>query len=186
MKPRAAVAIALTLSVELAVAGPRKVPPPPLPRQHAHPSGAFTFNTPEDWILEQSPTNPGAVQVAGDGLLVRFLYSAGDVGYDALHVSCMLERLAGPMDMEPGVKYEYDFVSGPIGHRRALDSAFVVRYDKPILGSREWRQRNLTVVGGGDSLCAIVYAPAKRWQKSAETRALLDAIVASVTFRPHP
>jgi hypothetical protein len=186
MSRRAIAVLVLTLAAEPALAGPRKPSPPPLTEQHSHPSGSFTFRTPEGWILERSPTNPEAIQVSGDGLLVRFVYSEGEIGYDALHATCMLERLSGPMHMHPRVEYEYDFVGGPVGERRALDSAFVVQYDEPILGHRKWRQRNLTVVGGGESLCAISYAPAKRWKKSAETRALLDAILASVTFRSRP
>ena len=47
-----------------------------------------------------------------------------------------------------------------------LDSAFVVRYDAPVEGSAAWRQRNLTIVGGGESLCVIGYAPLPAWKKS--------------------
>lgn len=95
----------------------------------------------------------------------------------------MLERLASPMETAPGVKYEYDYVSGLVGNRRALDSAFVVRYDAPILGHRDWRQRNITVVGGGYSVCVVLYAPAVTWKKSPESRVLLDAVVSSVVFK---
>jgi hypothetical protein len=122
-------------------------------------------------------------QVSGDGLIVRFLYRPTEAGYDSLHVACMLERLAGPMDTEPQVSYEYDFLGGAVGNMRVLDSAFVVRYDHPVLGDKVWRQRNVTLVGGGRSLCVIAHAPARRWKKSSEVRAVLDAIVASVTFR---
>jgi hypothetical protein len=87
------------------------------------------------------------------------------------------------MENSPNVKYEYDFVGGMIANRRALDSAFVVEYDRPILGERVWRQRNVSVVGEGHSICLVSYAPLSRWKKSAETRALLDAVLASVTFR---
>jgi hypothetical protein len=41
----------------------------------------------------------------------------------------------------------------------------------------------VTIVGNGSSLCAITYAPLTVWKKSAPTRALLDAVLASVTFR---
>jgi hypothetical protein len=94
----------------------------------------------------------------------------------------MLERLAGPMDTEPEISYEYDFVSGNVGNRRVLDSAFSVRYDKPRHNHRQWRQRNLTVVGGGDSLCVITYVPREDW-KSASTRGLIDSVVTSVVFK---
>ena len=79
---------------------------------------------------------------------VRFVHLAGDYGYDSLHGACMLERLAPPQQTSPVIKYEYDYVGGPVGgDRRALDSAFVVRYDNAIDGHKEWRQRNVTVVG---------------------------------------
>jgi hypothetical protein len=41
----------------------------------------------------------------------------------------------------------------------------------------------VSIVGNGTSLCAVTYAPATLWKKSAPTRALLDAVLASVTFR---
>jgi hypothetical protein len=115
--------------------------------------------------------------------MVRFLYRHGEGGLDTVHVDCMLERLAGPMATEPQVKYEYDFRGGVLANRGALDSAFVVRYDAPVQGQRDWRQRNLTLVGEGETLCIMTYAPASVWKKSLETRALLDAVVGSVTFR---
>ncbi|HEU0106145.1 MAG TPA: hypothetical protein VFT38_08240 [Vicinamibacteria bacterium] len=161
----------------------KQLPPPPLPAQHRHLSGGFAFRTPEGWKVDSPPENPEVVNAAGDGVAVRFVYRDGENGYDSLHGVCMLERLADAMDMDPVVRYEYDFVGGVIGDRRALDSAFVVTYDKPILGQRQWRQRNVTIVGNGSSLCAITYAPLPLWKKSAPTRALLDAVLASVTFR---
>ncbi len=164
----------------------RSAAAPPLEREHSHPSGAFTFRTPADWTVELLASSPGTQQASRGELLVRFIYRAGEAGYDSLHVTCMLERLAGPMEMEPDVRYEYDFLSGTFGHLRVLDSAFLVRYDEPILGHKEWRQRNFTLVGGGHSLCAIAHAPAKVWKKSRETRSLLDAIVASIVFLPRP
>ena len=69
------------------------------------------------------------------------------------------------------------------GKAGALGSACDSRADKPILGQRQWRQRNVTIVGNGSSLCAITYAPLPLWKKSAPTRALLDAVLGSVTFR---
>ena len=161
----------------------KRTPPPPLPAVHRHASGGFAFRTPEAWKVDSPPENPDTLNAMGDGVAVRFVYREGESGYDSLHGACMLERLAGAMEMEPVVQYEYDFVGGVIGDRRALDSAFVVTYDKPILGQRQWRQRNVTIVGNGSSLCAITYAPLPLWKKSAPTRALLDAVLSSVTFR---
>jgi len=95
----------------------------------------------------------------------------------------MLVRLAGPMDTAPGVDYEYDFVGRSVGQRRAMDSAFVVHYDAPIDGHTDWRQWNLTVVGGGESVCVIAHAPLSVWKKSKPARNLLTSIVGSIRFQ---
>ncbi len=115
-------------------------------------------------------------------MIVRFLRREGELGLDSLHVECMLVRLAGPMDTAPGVDYEYDFVGSAVGERRAMDSAFAVHYDTPIDGHRDWRQRNLTVVGKGESVCVIAHAPLAVWKKSKPARNLLTSIVGSVGF----
>jgi hypothetical protein len=181
---RWSLALLVALLPAVAAAGGKKPEPAPvLPREHLHHSGAFTFRTPEDWTVATSPTNPDAVETGGGGLLVRFIFRPEEQGYDSLHVVCMLERLAGEMEQDPRVKYEYDFVSGVFGDRRGLDSAFVVTYEKPIGGYTEWRQRNVTLVGAGQSLCAISYAPVAVWRKSPAARALLDAVLGSVVFK---
>jgi hypothetical protein len=184
LKLSATALLAVSLIPGTAWAGKKSPPsPPPLPLEHKHPSGAFSFRTPEGWKVVTSPVNPDMLQTGEGDLLVRFLYRGGEGGLDTTHVDCMLERLAGPMVTEPQVKYEYDFRGGIIGDRGALDSAFVVRYDTPIQGQRDWRQRNLTIVGAGQTLCVMTYAPALVWKKSQEARALLDAVVGSITFR---
>jgi hypothetical protein len=165
-------------------AGKKKPPPPPpLPQEFTHPAGTFSFRTPEGWTVGPSPSNPDILETKGGDLMVRFLYRHGEGGLDTTHVDCMMERLAGPMVAEPQVKYEYDFKGGVLAGRGALDSAFVVTYDSPINGQRDWRQRNLTLVGRGETLCIMTYAPAIAWKKSAEMRVLLDAVVGSITFR---
>lgn len=169
------------LALALLWAKPPQVPV--LGSEHVHPSGAFSFRTPVSWMVRVSPANPEVLEAAGDGVRVRFLYRSGEVGFDSLHVDCMLERLAGPMEQHPQVRYEYDFLSGQLGEFRVLDSAFVVIYDSPIQGQREWRQRNLTLVGSGQSLCLIGYAPLRLWKKSKPTRALLDAVLGSLSFK---
>jgi hypothetical protein len=98
----------------------------------------------------------------------------------------MLERLAPPMEQEPRVKYEYEFLGGPIGNARALDSAFAVQYDKGIQGHRSWRQRALTVVGEGHSLCLASYVPSDVWKRSPEARAVADAVLSSVILNVRP
>jgi len=181
-------AVLAVIAIASLAAGPahaekRAATPPALEAEHKHPSGAFTFRTPAGWKVEAAPQNPDTLNVGGDGLLLRFVYHEGENGLDSLHGACMVERLAAAMEMAPAVKYEYDFIGGVVANRRALDSAFIVRYDQPILGERQWRQRNVTIVGEGDSLCAITYAPLPLWKKSAPARALLDAVLGSVTFR---
>jgi hypothetical protein len=183
---RLSAAAILAVSLWPAAAGAGKKsppPPPPLPQEHQHPSGAFSFRTPEDWKVATSTANPDITEAGGGDLMVRFLYRRGEGGLDTTHVDCMLERLAGPMATEPQVKYEYDFRGGVLAKRGALDSAFVVRYDAPIRGQKAWRQRNLTLVGEGETLCIMTYAPAPVWKKSMEARSLLDAVLGSVTFK---
>jgi hypothetical protein len=180
---KAVVALLLVLWAGLAAAGQKTEPPPPLPVEHTHPSGAFVFRTPEGWTLTRPPDRPETLEVWSGDLGLRFVFREGEAGYDSLHATCMLERLAAPMETEPRTRYEYDFVGGAFGSRRALDSAFVVRYDRDVRGHRAWRQRTLTVVGGGQSLCAITYAPEDVWRKSARARATLEGVLASVVFR---
>jgi len=166
--------------------GGKSQPPPPAPRiEHLHPSGAFTFRTPETWKVQTSLTNPDILNAGEGALLIRFYFKDSEVGYDALHGACMLERLAGPMDMDR-IKFDYDFIDTVFADRRALDSVFEVHYDKPILGYQDWRQRNLTIVGAGQSLCAITYIPVPLWKKSRESRTLLEDVLKSVTFRSKP
>jgi hypothetical protein len=174
----AALLIALALP---AWAAPKQ--PPKLPLEHVHSSGAFSFKTPAGWTFKMVPDRPDVLEASGDGLLVRFFFRPQEIGLDSLHVMCMDMRLLGPMESSPQVKYEHDFVGGALGERKVLDSAFEVRYDREVNGSSEWRQRNVTIVGLGQSLCASSHAPRARWKKSAETRALLDAVLASVRFR---
>lgn len=185
---RIALPVVLTalMAAGSAVPSPAAGQPPGIPAletEHTSPSGAFTFRTPAGWVVEAS-AGPETVNASGSGVRVRFVHRPGEHGYDSLHGACMLERLAPPIETSPVIKYEYDFVGGEIGNdQRALDSAFTIRYDAAVHGHKEWRQRNITVVGGGHSLCAVSYAPARTWKKSKEARLLLDAVLASVTLR---
>jgi hypothetical protein len=173
----------LALLCATPVAAARKeASPPPLPSEHRHPSGAFTIRTPEGWRVEPAPDDPDVLVASGDRIVLRFVYRDGEVGLDSLHSSCMTERLTPLMDVQPNVEYEYDFVGGVILENRALDSAFVVRYDRPVQGEKVWRQRNVTVVGGGRSLCVVTHAPLSDWKKKADTRRLADAVMGSLAF----
>jgi hypothetical protein len=188
MKPGRDLVAATLLTVAVgagaAFAG-RKAPDPPplLSVEHVHPSGAFLFRTPDGWRVVSPAGKPEAIEAWGGELGLRFVYRPGEPGYDSLHADCMLERLAGPMEAEPQVKYEYEFVGGIVGNRRALDSAFVVTYNEPRHGHREWRQRTVTVVGEGDSLCVSTYVPREVWKSSRAARVLIDSVLASVTFQ---
>jgi hypothetical protein len=176
---------AWSLSLTAPAAAAKKPPaePAPLTQDHNHPSGAFTFRTPDGWTMRPSRVKPEVVDVGAGELMIRFLYRPGEIGYDSLHGDCMVERLAPPMETAPQVEYEYDHVGGVIADRRALDSAFQVTYDNPIQGHRTWRQRNVTIVGAGHSLCVITYVPAAVWRKSRAVRSTMDSILGSVTFR---
>jgi hypothetical protein len=94
----------------------------------------------------------------------------------------MLQRLAGPMETSLDVRYEYDFVGDEVDGRRVLDSAFVVEYDKPIDGDKKWRQRNLTIVGKGESVCIVTYVRNSLWKKSTPARKLLTSLAESVKW----
>jgi hypothetical protein len=156
--------------------------PPELPLEHVHPSKTFSFRTPTGWTARMLEGQPDIFEASGDGLLLRLYFKPQEIGLDALHATCMDMRLLGPMETDLQVRYEYDFVGGALGERRVLDSAFEVRYDRAVAGATQWRQRNVTIVGEGQSLCAMAHAPRARWKKT-ETRALLTAVLASIKFR---
>jgi hypothetical protein len=165
-------------------AGKKKDPPASisLPSERWNESRTVGLRTPTGWTVRLEPGPPEVLETRGDGLIVRVLRREGELGLDSLHVECMLVRLAGAMDTFPQVDYEYDFLGGQVGDRRALDSVFVVHYDEPVEGHRDWRQRNLTVVGEGESVCVVAYAPLPLWKKSKPARNLLTSVVESVRF----
>jgi hypothetical protein len=164
--------------------GGENVGVPALTQQHANLTDTLRFRTPPDWKVETRAGVPETTELRGGGMIVRLVRREGEIGLDSMHVDCMLIRLAGEMESEARVAYEYDFLGGARGERRLLDSAFVVDYDRPIDGARQWRQRNVTVVGAGESVCLIGYSPLPLWKRSKESRKLLDGVLASVEFRP--
>jgi len=185
MKRLPAIGLVFALVAPLpAAAGDKTVAPVDLPLLHTNASTTLRLRTPRDWTVKSVPGQPEITEAQGGGLLVRILRRDGELGLDGMHVECMLSRLAPETQAQPQVEYEYDFVSGAAGERRALDSAFVVHYDAPIAGAKDWRQRNLTIVGGGESLCVIGFAPMPAWKRSKELRRLLSAVLASVEFKP--
>ncbi len=184
MKQQIWAVCALSIALPAATLAGEKVEVPPLSEAHASASDTVRFHTPVGWTVKTIPGMPEITEARGGGLLLRVLFRDREVGLDTLHVDCMLVRLAPENQGEPNVDDEYDFVSGPLGNRRALDSAFVVRYDQPIDGSRLWRQRNLSVVGEGESVCIIGYGPMPATRKSKPLRRLLDAVMASIELRP--
>lgn len=157
---------------------------PELVREHRFGAGAVAFRTPAGWTVSRSAREPGRVEASGDELILRFVYREGDSGFDSLHVTCMLERLASRDQVDPRIRYEHDFLSGASETHRFLDSAFVTSYDEPVHGHRAWRQRNVTLVVSGRSLCVIGFAPEAVWRKSEDVRALHDAVLSSVRLEP--
>ncbi|HSD67342.1 MAG TPA: hypothetical protein VLF95_11610 [Vicinamibacteria bacterium] len=184
MKDLTASGLACLLLLPAPSGAGRKDPPAPpaLTSEHSNASKTLTFRTPAGWEVEAGAGQPELTEARGDGLIVRILRRDGELGLDSMHVECMLVRLAGAMDTFPQVDYEYDFVGSTVEERRALDSAFVVHYDQPVAGHRDWRQRNLTVVGGGESICVVGYAPLPVWKKSKQARNLLTSILESIRF----
>ena len=172
---------ALALALEAPAADKNK--PPALPLEHVYPSGEFSFRTPVGWTIRMLPERPDVLEAAGEGILVWFYFRPQEIGLDSLHVMCMDMRLLGPMETSPQTKYEHDFIGGALGERKVLDSAFEVGYDREVNGATLWRQRNVTIVGLGQSLCVSSHVPRARWKKSVETRALVDAVMSSVKFR---
>ncbi len=168
----------------LAAAGGKGGALPELTSRHTNASGTIRFRTPEDWRVETRPGIPEITEARGGQLLVRIVRREGEVGLDALHVDCMLLRLGDAMQSRPAVDYEYDFVGGTVEARRALDSAFVVHHDEPIDGAHDWWQRNVTVVGAGESVCLVGYGPRPELGRKKPLRRLMDAVLTSVEFRP--
>ncbi|HUL77533.1 MAG TPA: hypothetical protein VL691_09745 [Vicinamibacteria bacterium] len=155
-----------------------------LTEEHWNASRTLSLRTPATWEVRSEAGQPEMTEARGDGLVLRLVRREGELGLDSFHAECMLLRLAGAMDASPQVDYEYDFVGAQIGDRKTLDSAFVVHYDEAVQGHRDWRQRNLTVVGGGESVCVVAYAPLPVWKKSKPARTLLGSVVESVRFGP--
>jgi hypothetical protein len=161
----------------------RDKPLPSLTRQHRIASSTATFRTPEEWVISVAAgSDPEVVNAEGGNLAVRFLRWDSELGLDALHVMCMVERLDEPMAIEPRTRYEYEFVGGEQAQRRVLDTAFAVQYTAPVKGFAEWRQRVVTLVGKGEGLCVVAFCPLPLWKKSREARDLLKAVVASVSL----
>jgi hypothetical protein len=175
-----AAAIGLVLAAAAVDGG--EDPAATLVAEHRNAAHTLSLRTPEDWVVESRPGQPEVTEARGGALVVRILRREGELGLDSYHVQCMQERLSDPMKAAPQVDYEYDFRSGWIGDREALDSAFVVHYDEPVQGHKEWRQRHVTVVGRGESLCVVGMAPRPIWRKSKSDKALLQAVMTSVRF----
>lgn len=164
--------------------GPRKpVPHLPLVQEYEHPSGRFALRLPAGWKVVPVEGRPDTVEAGDEVVALRLLHRPQEAGFDGLHVTCMAERLTGPMDVSPRTRYEYDFVSSTLGQRRVLDSAFEVQYDAPVRGHRVWRQRNVTIVGEGQSLCVMAHVPLPVWKKSRQLQSTLDAVLGSLSFR---
>ena len=182
MKDLPVVMLALLLLLPVPLAAGQKDAVPALTEEHSNGSKTLRFKTPAGWTVTHTPGDLELAEARGGGMILRLLRREGELGLDSLHVECMMVRLAGPMETHPHVDYDYDFVGGEIAGRRVLDSAFVVEYDEPIAGEKKWRQRNLTLVGEGESVCIVAYAPNGVWKKSSTARKLLTSLVESVKW----
>jgi hypothetical protein len=174
------VLLQLILGVLAAVSLSAKDAVPALAVEHVAPGGAFMFKAPQGWTFAPSSARRDLLVASGDSVIIWFLPHRSIAGTDGLHISCMAERMAPPMAVSPEVVYEYDFGEGETADLRLLDSAFYVRYDRPIAGVFEWRQRNVTFIGKESSLCVIVNVPTVVWKKSKGARKLIDAVVKSI------
>jgi hypothetical protein len=184
MKHIGAIILASLVALPAGLAAGEKIVIKPLAQEHWNSSRTLRFKTPEGWLVQNVSGQVEVTEARGDGMRLRLLRWPMDMGLDSTHAECMLQRLAGPMETSLDVRYEYDFVGGEIGERRALDSAFVVEYDAVIDGDKKWRQRNLTVVGAGESVCIITYARNGLFKKSTAARKFLTSLVEGVTFPP--
>jgi hypothetical protein len=172
----------LVLLIACPVAAADKSSVPELKREHRIGSSTSTFRTPENWVVSVAGSNPEVVNAEGNNVAVRFLHWDSELGLDALHVLCMVERLAEPMAIEPSIHYEYEFLGGEQAERRILDTAFAVAYSAPVKGFVEWRQRVVTLVGKGEGLCVVAFCPLALWKKSHEARDTIKAVVSSVSL----
>ncbi len=182
MKGLRAVILGSLLAFPAFVSASDKPVVPALAQEHWNASRTLRFMTPEGWLVANTTGQVDVTEARGDGMRLRLLRWPANMGLDSTHADCMLQRLAGPMETSLDVRYEYDFVGGEVGERRALDSAFVVEYDKPIDGDKKWRQRNLTLVGPSDSVCIITYVRNSTYKKSQAARKLLTSLAESVKW----
>jgi hypothetical protein len=162
-------------------AGEKAPAVPELTLEHKHPSGSFSFRTPEGWKVQPSVNDE--LEAWGGELGVRFRFKLGEDGLDALHADCIDEGLAPLSQADPGRRFDYEYVGGIFADRRVLDTAHSMRYDTAVHGVRDWHQRTLTLVGAGQSMCIIAYAPSAAWKgKKSAAKATLNAVMSSVTF----
>jgi hypothetical protein len=149
--------------------------------ERLHPSGAFTFRAPEGWSVKAAADDPDGVDVTSpEEVVVRFVYHAGELSFDAFHALCVMQRMPEQRNTDPHVHYEYDNVDGILDGRHTMDSAFVMESDAPVRGYKKWHQRTLSIVGRGQSLCIVTRAPTPAWKGKARTAT--DAVLKSLKF----
>ncbi len=156
-----------------------KEAPLALDQEVRHPAGSFVFRVPADWKV--GPLSERVIEAGAGDLSVRFVWQKSEFGTDVAHTDCMTEQPVAGLPGVPRVSFEYDFMGGVVGDRRLLDSASHLDYEAPVKGHKSWRQRAVTIVGGGETLCAVSFAPRSA---KKETRRLLDAILTSLIFLP--
>ena len=90
---------------------------------------------------------------------MRFRFKQLEEGIDSWHADCIDDGLAPLAAADPGRRFDYEYVGGIFADRRVLDTGHSMRYDAAVHGHRDWHQRTLTLVGGGQSMCIMAYAP---------------------------
>ena len=155
------------------------------PREHRHPSGGFAFRTPEAWKVGRRPTTRRCSTPPGTAWSCASSTTRARAATTACTAPACSSAWPPAMEMEPVVQYEYDFVGG--AHRRPRGPSTPPSWSpttSPILGAhavaaaqRDHRGRRRRRSARSPT------RPLPLWKKSAPTRALLDAVLGSVTFR---
>ena len=146
----------------------RAVRPRPAQRAHVTLPARSRSAPPRTGRGRATPGSPRRGRLRGRRRPCASSTATASSGYDSLHVR-LHAGAAGrrPWRLDPQVEYEYDFVGGD--RRRPPGPRLRVRRHAtttPIHGHRQWRQRNVTMVGGGHSLCVDHLRAVPLWKKS--------------------
>ena len=102
MKDLQAVILAAVFSLPAALRAGRRRLVPPLTDEHWNALAYLSFKTPAGLDRDVEARRLETTEARGEGLMMRIFRRPGGLGLDAMHVECMLMRLAGPMDTQSG------------------------------------------------------------------------------------